>query len=216
MIFIRTQVLSSNTLYKYSTQFLILFVLQIVTDENHPSTDCATVPRWIEVHQRQKREYQGEPSLRVTDNQDGNDDIINDNDDFVSENNDKKVKNDDKAFSHLLLVLAALSLHSVRLSRVLRGSLRCRRARLGTKPGESISLPVSLRFPRLTCRLVLCSDSCCTSPDSWLSCWRGCGPLPPALCTCNPRSDPGSPSSPPCPCSPPPCAGPGAARPSGS
>ena len=91
------------------------------------------------------------------------------------------MKNDDKAFSHLLLVLAALSLHGVRLSRVLCGSLRCRRARLGTKPGESISLPVSLRFPRLTCRLVLCSDSCCTSPDSWLSCWRGCGPLPPAL-----------------------------------
>ena len=72
------------------TQLLTLFVLQIVTDENHPSTDCATVPRWIEVHQRQKREYQGEPTLRVTDNQDGNNDIINDNDDIVSENEDKR------------------------------------------------------------------------------------------------------------------------------
>ena len=67
-------------------QLLTLFVLQIVTDESHPSTDCATVPRWIEVHQRQKREYQGEPTLRVTDNQDGDNDIINDNDGIVSEN----------------------------------------------------------------------------------------------------------------------------------
>ena len=91
MIFIRTQVLSSNTRYKYRHSLIpTLFVLQIVTDENHPSTDCATVPRWIEVHQRQKREYQGEPTLRVIDNQDGNDDIINDNDDIVSENGDKR------------------------------------------------------------------------------------------------------------------------------
>ena len=71
----------------------------------------------------------------------------------------------------------------------------------------------------LTCPPALCSGSCCTSPDSWLVCWRGCGPLRPALCMCNPRFDPDSPEPLPCPCLsclPPACAGPCAARPSGS
>ena len=90
------------------------------------------------------------------------------------------------------------------------------------------ALPHSSIYPRfppfsspikaaLTCRPVLCSGSCCISPDSSLVCLQGCGPLPPALCMCNPRFDPDSSEPPPCPCwTPPACAGPCAARPSGS
>ena len=81
-------------------------------------------------------------------------------------------------------------------------------------------IPVSpSSFFCLTCLPALCSGSCCISPDSSPVCLRGCGPLPPALCMCNPRFDPDSPEPLPCPCSsslPPACAGPCAARPSGS
>ena len=62
-------------------------------------------------------------NLHVTvdqdDADDGDDDVADDADDL----------------SHLLLVLAALPLHGVRLSRVLRGPLRRRRAWLRTEPG---------------------------------------------------------------------------------
>ena len=78
---------------------------------------------------------------------------------------------------------------------------------------------IILISPVLTFPRALCSGSWNTSLDSWLVCWRGCGPLRPALCMCNPRFDPDSLASLPCPCSscrPPACAGPCAARPSGS
>ena len=88
-------------------------------------------------------------NLHVTvdqdDGDDGDDDVADDGDD------------DDNNLSHLLLVLAALPLHGVRLSRVLRGPLRRRRARLRTEPAEK-TLIYQLRrkigrWMRLDCKI---------------------------------------------------------------
>ena len=68
-------------------------------------------------------------NLHVAVDQDDDDD----DDDDLADADDVADDNDD--LSHLLLVLAALPLHGVRLSRVLRGPLRRRRAWLRTEPG---------------------------------------------------------------------------------
>ena len=69
-------------------------------------------------------------NLHVTVDQDDGDDGADGDDDVADDGDD-----DDNNLSHLLLVLAALPLHGVRLSRVLRGPLRRRRAWLRTEPG---------------------------------------------------------------------------------
>ena len=53
----------------------------------------------------------------------------------AKDDDDNDADGDD--FSHLLLVFAALSLHSVRLGCVFRCSFCCRWARLGTEPGKN-------------------------------------------------------------------------------